>query len=88
MFVFLIILIFYSQFYCVSLSKADKVRVKRDAPSCAFPEVRKGFVINGTQFERGSYPWMVALMYKKDFQPPKYFCGGSLISSTHVVTGE
>lgn len=43
--------------------------------------------MHGDQFKRGDFPWIVALLYT-GFSPPSYFCGGSLISSRHVVTGK
>lgn len=55
---------------------------------CGIPFIVKGFVVRGNDFDRGSFPWMVALMYSNDDEVPRYFCGGSLISKNHVVTGE
>lgn len=40
-------------------------------------------IINGTQSERGAWPWLVTL---HSFQTNNLFCGGTLISSNAVVT--
>lgn len=42
-------------------------------------------VENGTLYKRGDYPWIVALMHT-GANPPKYICGGTLISLRHVIT--
>ena len=44
-----------------------------------------GAIFRGARFKRGEYPWNVALLYKT---PPKFFCGATLVSLLHVVTGE
>jgi secreted trypsin-like serine protease len=72
----------------LNFSSCEAFRVKRTALSCEIPSVNRGYVINGSEFARGSYPWMVALMFVEDGEPPRYFCGGSLISTKHVLTGE
>jgi secreted trypsin-like serine protease len=51
-------------------------------------QVNRGSSFKMIDFERGSYPWMVALMYIKDTKSPSFFCGGSLISKKHVLTGK
>lgn len=40
-------------------------------------------VVNGTQSERGAWPWLVTL---HRIQTNDLFCGGTLISSNVVVT--
>jgi secreted trypsin-like serine protease len=56
---------------------------------CGVAFISEGLIVRGTEFARGSYPWMVALMYTNhDDKPPTYFCGGVLISEVHVLTGE
>jgi secreted trypsin-like serine protease len=72
----------------LSFSSCEAFRVKRTALSCEIPSVNSGFVVGGNEVVRGSYPWMVALMKLEDNEPPMYFCGGSLISKKHVLTGE
>lgn len=39
------------------------------------------------RFMHGDYPWIAALMHAAS-SPPAFFCGGTLISSTFVITGE
>lgn len=54
--------------------------------SCGVPKRGTGFVLGGQTFKRGDYPWLVALMLLKN--PPQFFCGGTIISSSFVLTGK
>lgn len=54
---------------------------------CGNPSQSTSLVINGNDFQRGTWPWMVALMLKTA-SAPKLFCGGVLVSSNKVLTGE
>lgn len=57
----------------------------RQTSSCGVPYSEgTGLIIGGKNIERGSWPWMVALLEKPS---GKFFCGGTLISETKVVTG-
>ncbi|XP_026488066.2 serine protease gd-like [Vanessa tameamea] len=42
-------------------------------------------VYNGLSYDRGEWPWLVAL-YKRKFSSLSYICAGTLISEKHVVT--
>lgn len=55
---------------------------------CGSPEeLDTGLIVEGYKFTRGAWPWMVALMFKRDEEPLKFFCGGTLVSPNKVVTG-
>lgn len=45
-------------------------------------------IAGGQSFVRGDYPWIVALSFVEGLEKPIYFCGGSLISSTFVISGK
>jgi secreted trypsin-like serine protease len=63
-------------------------RCKRNSnQQCGSPMQSTSLVIGGNNFQRGTWPWMVALMQKVT-SPPKLFCGGVLVSFTKVLTGE
>jgi hypothetical protein len=63
-------------------------RFKRNSSHrCGIPSQTTSLVIGGSNFQRGSWPWMVALMQKTE-STPKLFCGGVLISSTKILTGD
>lgn len=47
----------------------------------------RGLIVYGESFPRGTFPWMVALLTNKK-DPLAFFCGGTLVSLKHVVTGE
>ena len=63
------------------------VATYEDDKACGIPSQITSLIIRGNDFQRGAWPWMVALMTKKT-SPPSFFCGGVLVSSTKVLTGE
>lgn len=64
----------------------DSTHSEQALTTCGSPNRNSGFIVHGDHFKRGDYPWIVALLYT-GFSPPSYFCGGTLISTKHVVTG-
>lgn len=68
---------------------SPKFRSKRASNSerCGTPSQSTSLVINGNDFQRGNWPWMVALMLKTT-TTPRLFCGGVLVSANKVLTGE
>lgn len=62
-------------------------RLKRNDANCGIPSQATSLIISGYGFQRGTWPWMVALL-EKTTSPPKLFCGGVLVSTTKVLTGE
>lgn len=71
----------------VNSEKAFAVRMKRNTETCGVAKVSSGFIVRGENFARGNFPWIVALTYIKE-QPPIFFCGGTIISSNFVISGE
>ena len=66
------------------LSEVEKPSVENDQYyPCGSSGRPISLVINGTQSERGAWPWLVTL-YR--FQTNDLFCGGTLISSNAVIT--
>lgn len=45
-------------------------------------------MVLGEKFDRGDFPWMVALYRIAHRSQAKYFCGGTVISNRHVLTGK
>lgn len=43
-----------------------------------------GTIVGGEFIKKGEWPWLVALFESKS---RSYFCGGTLISEKHVLTG-
>lgn len=62
-------------------------RLQRSVDTCGKSKIKTGLIVRGRNFSRGTFPWIVALSYK-GFGPPKFFCGGTLISKTFVISGE
>lgn len=61
---------------------------KSQSESCGVSNLlSRGLVKNGDKVVRGQWPWMVALMYKHENDELRFFCGGTLVASTKVVTG-
>lgn len=52
---------------------------------CGQVKFIKGLVIGGTESKRGQWPFLVAL---HNMKRDSFFCGGSLITSQHVLTGK
>lgn len=50
---------------------------------CGTSKHSEGFIIGGTFSKRGDYPWITALV---NINTQKFFCGGTLITNSHVVT--
>lgn len=74
---------------CVILIKSsvlanDRSQGRND--SCGVSRSKSGLIVYGVDFPRGSFPWIVALMHQ-GWSPPKYFCGGTLISKNFVISG-
>lgn len=70
----------FSVIFCIlfservnTLKKCGKVKISH-----------RGNIVGGQAAAKGEFPWLVAFFYKGE----TYFCGGSLISHTHVVTGK
>lgn len=74
---------------CVhSIASSSEVlnRSLRSVDDCGVPKIKTGLIVQGQSFPRGSYPWIVALMHQ-GFKPPRFFCGGTLISNVFVISG-
>lgn len=84
----LIVLALVSSEYVASSVLSNETTINRQirqSSSCGVPyREGTGLIIGGQNIERGSWPWMVALLGKSS---GKFFCGGTLISKTKVVTG-
>ncbi|KAL5236010.1 hypothetical protein ACI65C_003420 [Semiaphis heraclei] len=56
---------------------------------CGLTNVTRSRIIGGTPAELGAWPWMAALGYQgtnRNNRAVQWLCGGTLISSTHVLT--
>lgn len=60
----------------------------KSAAQCGVPLGLRGLISGGKTFSPGRFPWMVALFYDDGVNEPKYFCGGTLVSLKHILTGE
>lgn len=58
------------------------------APECGYTNISNTRVVGGVDASLGEFPWMVAIGYRNPNNPnnPKWLCGGSLITSRHVLT--
>lgn len=57
------------------------------AGACGVSKILTPLIIFGQSFTHGSYPWIVALLHT-GYRPYQYFCSGTLISKTFVISGE
>jgi secreted trypsin-like serine protease len=53
---------------------------------CGFSNVTHPKVVGGTPAKLGGWPWMALVGYRNDFGDVSFKCGGTLISSRHVLT--
>lgn len=58
--------------------------IKSELKTCGQSTLGSGLIIGGKESPRGKWPWMVALIY---VESNAFFCGGSLISKQHILTG-
>lgn len=54
------------------------------ADQCGTVKFIEPQIVGGSQTTRGEWPFIAALYYTDD---AKFFCGGTLISAKHVLTG-
>jgi hypothetical protein len=74
-----LLLVVHIAFVLVSDSNAQKL------PKCGKSHFGIGTVISGRPSTPHSWPWLVAFFFKPENQ---FFCGGSLISAKHVLSGK
>lgn len=67
---------------CLVLAFAVKLVTAHQCGELLFS---KGFTIRGEAITRGQWPYLVALV---NVAENSFFCGGSLISAKHVLTGK
>lgn len=80
-------IILLSLVLCSSALDIKLDRFTRQASSCGVPNTQgSGLIYGGDSFSKGAWPWMTALLFRKA-STPKFFCAGTLISKTKVVTG-
>lgn len=55
------------------------------AQECGLVKYSSGLIFGGTYAKRGQWPWLCTL---HDSSSEEFFCGSTLVSARHVVTGE
>ncbi|XP_075984691.1 venom serine protease Bi-VSP-like [Anticarsia gemmatalis] len=67
-------------------SLADFVDYLPDPPLCGLSNASFSRVVGGIDAKLGDFPWMALLGYKSRRGGTNWLCGGSLVSSRHVLT--
>jgi secreted trypsin-like serine protease len=75
--IFVILITVFVIFACVSANPIDDCGIRIN--------VAQGNVVGGERTMQNSWPWLVALKHR---HTKKFFCGGSLVSERHVISGE
>ena len=57
----------------------------QEAANCGHKFSGVGYIVGGSKALPNAWPWLTVLLYKPK---NKFFCGGSLISEKHVISGE
>ena len=69
----------------IELVKPPKIVEENDIVNCGKKFEGTGMVFGGKKTTQNAWPWLVALIY---MPKKRLFCGGSIISKRHVLTGE
>jgi secreted trypsin-like serine protease len=75
--IFVLFITLFVTFACVSANPITKCGKRTN--------VGQGNVVGGYHTRANSWPWLVALIHRHTRQ---FFCGGSLVSERHVISGE
>lgn len=59
--------------------------VRESLSQCGVPDSTISRIVEGENFKRGNWPWMVALMSRAT-AVNQFFCGGVLVSRTKILT--
>lgn len=82
---------------CTDLSRGTNGNQNNGGPSlaprlltieegCGFSNVTHTRVVGGRPAKKGAYPWMALIGYTNNFGEVGWKCGGSLITTRHVLT--
>lgn len=81
----MLILILVNMFTKTSTSAKLIRKDQWDFEACGRPRRDSGLIVGGSNIRHGQFPWIVAFNQTRiDFS---YFCGGTLVSLRHVITG-
>lgn len=53
---------------------------------CGVEKSGSGFIIGGDEIRRGQWPFMVALIHQNPPIKDQFFCGGNVITTSHILT--
>lgn len=68
-----------------SFPKVVSSSVVSEHEQCGQRLVLSGTIFGGAPTKKGDWPWLVAFVY---WPEEAFFCAGSLISRTHILTGK
>lgn len=73
-------------FIFIALTSAQLIsRDQWDVEACGRPRRDTGLIVGGSDIKHGQFPWIVA--FNQTRIGFSYFCGGTLVSLIHVITG-
>lgn len=68
-------------------TSSQRIAVSLPGPGeCGIISSKFPRVVGGFDAEAGQFPWLVALGYDVNHANPKWLCGGSIISTRHILT--
>lgn len=68
------------------VSSGGRARLLSREEGCGFSQVKHNRVVGGVPATKGGWPWMALVGYKNAAGEVSFKCGGSLITTQHVLT--
>lgn len=69
----------------IALTSPQLASNDKEAEACGKPRRDTGLIVGGANIRHGQFPWIVA--FNQTRIGFSYFCGGTLVSLRHVITG-
>lgn len=73
----------FRKIFCLSIILGSVISSL--AEECGQVKYSSELIYGGVYAKRGQWPWLCTL---HDIESDEFFCGSTLVSSRHVVTGE
>lgn len=69
------------------ITTAVNDNIKCGVPSISYTDTPNPLVVNGEKTRPGEWPWLVALFAAIRIEKFQFQCGGSILTTKHIITG-